>query len=107
MATRSPVESIVDRAEVRFLQDSVGSGGLLRLEIVLPAAAPEDIRVSVRLVPGSGNNPAVPGEDFVDEPVETTIAKGARTKRVFVQLLRNAGMRENRSLGATVSLVPS
>lgn len=105
VATRATVDGIVGDAQVRFLQDTVGSGGAVQLEIVLPAAAPQDIRVAVRLVPGSGDNPAVPGEDFVDEPVETTIPQGARTGRVSVQLLRNEGMQESRSLGATVSVV--
>ena len=105
VATLSTVHGLVGSADVRFLQDTVGSGGAVQLEIVLPAAAPKDIRVAVRLVPGSGNNPAVPGEDFVDGPVETTIPKDARTGRVSVQLLRNEDMQESRSLGATVSVV--
>ncbi len=107
VATRTSPESLVNNAKVRFLQDTVSSGGTVQLEVVLPAAAPRDIRVSVRLVPGSGGDPAVPGEDFVDEPVETTIAKGAKTGRVFVRLLRNPDMQESRSLGATVSAVSS
>jgi len=72
---------------------------------VLPSAAPEDIRVEVRLVPGSGANPAVPGEDFVDEPVALTIPAGATAGTVSIQLLRNGDQQENRSLGASVSLV--
>ena len=56
-------------------------------------------------MPGSGDNPAVPGEDFVDQPVELTIAQGATTGSVSIQLLRNNDVRENRSLGATVSLI--
>ena len=75
VATRTTVGHLVSNAEVRFLQDTVSSGGVVQLEIVLPAAAPRDIHVVVRLVPGSGNSPTVPGEDFVDEPLETTIAK--------------------------------
>lgn len=105
--TSTTVDGLVSNVQVRFLQDTVDSGGAVQLELVLPAAAPKDIRVAVRLVPGSGNNPAVPGEDFVDEPVETTIPEGARTGRVSVQLLRNEGMQESRNLGATVSVVSS
>ena len=104
VATRADASALVESAEIRFLQDTVGSGDVVRLEIVLSAAAPEDIRVEVRLVPGSGDNPAVPGEDFVDQPVELTIAQGATTGGVSIQLLRNNDVRENRSLGATVSL---
>ena len=105
VATRTSAASLVDRAEVRFLQDSVDSGNTVQLEVVLPSAAPRDIRVAVRLVPGSGDNPAVPGEDYVDEAVEATISQGATTGRVSIQLLRNDDMQENRSLGVTVSLV--
>ena len=106
VAVRTTAASLVSSAEVRFLQDTVDSGGAVQLEVVLPAVAPEDIRVSVRLVPGSEDTPAVPGEDYVDEPVETTIAQGATTGRVSIQLLRNDDMRGNRSLSATVLLVP-
>ena len=105
IATRVSVASLVDRAEVRFLQDTVGSGNTVQLEVVLPSAAPRDIRVAVRLVPGVGENPAVPGEDYVDEPVETTISQGATTARVSIRLLLNGDMQENRSLGGTVSLL--
>ncbi len=105
VATRTSAASLVDQAEVRFLQDAVASGNTVQLEVVLPSAAPQDIRVTVRLVPGSGDNPAVPGEDYVDEPVETTIWQGTTTGRVTIPLLRNEDMQENRSLGVTVSLV--
>ena len=107
VASHTTVDSLVSNAEVRFLQDTVHSGDAVQLEVVLPAAAPKDIRVAVRLVPGSGDNPAVPGEDFVDESVETTVPKGVRTARVFVRLIRNEGMQQDRSLGATVSVVSS
>ncbi len=80
-------------------------GGSILLEVVLSSPAPEDIAVEVRLVPGTGANPAVPGEDFVDESVRLTIPAGASAGRVSVQLLRNEGLNENRSLSATISLV--
>ena len=105
VAKRQSVASLVDNAEVRFLQNTVGSGEAVQLEVSLPVAAPEDIRVEVRLVPGSGENPAVPGEDYVDEPIEMAIVKGATSGRVSIQLLRNDNLQANRSLGATVSLV--
>ena len=96
--------SLVDNAQVRFLQDTVGSGEEVQLEVLLPAAAPEEIRFVVRLVPGSGETPAVAGEDFIDEPIEMTITKGAVSGRVSIQLLRNDELQMQRSLGATVSL---
>ena len=105
IATRSSASELVGSAEVRFLQETVESGGIIRLEVLLPTTAPEDIRVAVRLVPGEGDNPAVPGVDFVDEPVETTIYSGTRSNTVSIQLLRNDNMQTNRSLDATVELV--
>ena len=105
VGTRSQPASLVADAEVRFLQDAVDSGNAVRVEVVLPAPASEDIRVAVRLIPGSGDNPAVAGVDFVDEAVEATIASGATTVQVSIQLLRNNTMQEDRTLGATVSLV--
>lgn len=102
---RDAVDRLVAGAEVRFLQDAIESGGSILLEVVLSSPAPEDIAVEVRLVPGTGANPAVPGEDFVDESVRLTIPAGASAGRVSVQLLRNEGLNENRSLSATVSLV--
>ncbi len=102
---REAVSGLVAGAEVRFLQNAVESGGSILLEVVLSSPAPEDIVVDVRLVPGAGANPAVPGEDFVDEPARLTIPAGASAGRVSVQLLRNEGLNENRSLSATVSVV--
>ena len=104
VARRQSPSALVKKASVRFLQDAVGSGEAVQLEVLLPAAAPEAIRVVVRLVPGDGKNPAVPGEDFVDEPVETTIGKGMTSSTVSITLLRNDSMEQPRSLSATVSL---
>ena len=104
VATRTTAASLVDNAEVRFLQDAVTSGNTVQLEVVLPEPAPINIRVEVRLVPGNGDNPAVSGEDYIDEPIEITIVQGSTSGQVFIRLLRNSEMRENRSLSATVSL---
>ena len=104
VAKRQSASALVGKARVRFLQDAVGSGEAVRLKVLLPAVAPEDIRVVVRLVPGDGENPAVAGEDFVDEPVETTIRKGTASNTVSITLLRNDNMEQPRSLSATVSL---
>ena len=104
VGTRTDVSELVGSAQIRFLEDTVGSGDTVQLEVVLGSAAPEDIRVEVRLVPGSGANPAVPGEDYVDVPVELTIPRGATSGRVSIQLLRNDGQQEPRSLGATAVL---
>ena len=104
VATRNRVSELVENARFRFLENSVGTGGEVQLEVLLPAAAPEDIRVVVRLVPGGGENPAVPGQDFVDEPVETTIRQGTNSSTVSVQLLQNDNLEEVRTLTATVSI---
>lgn len=105
VATRQTPASLVAEAEVRFLEDAVESGNTVQVEVVLPAAAPENMRVSVRLVPGTGDHPAVAGEDYVDQAVEATIAEGSTTAQVSFRLLLNDALRENRSLGATVTLV--
>ena len=104
VGTRTDVSGLVGDAEIRFLEDTVGSGDTVQLEVVLASAASQDIRVEVRLVPGSGDHPAVPGEDFVDLPVELTIPRGATSGRVSIRLLRNDGQQESRSLGATATL---
>lgn len=104
LARRQSISALVDQARVRFLQDTVGSGDAVQLEVLLPAAAPEDIRIVVRLVPGSGPNPAVAGEDFIEEPVETTIRAGANSSTVSITLLRNDRMQTPRTLGVAVSL---
>lgn len=104
LATRQTVSGLVETAEVRFLQDAIGTGGEVLLEVVLPAPAPEDIQVVVRLVPGDGPNPAVPGEDFVDEPVETTVQKGTTSSSLSIPLLRNESLQAPRSLDATVTI---
>lgn len=90
---------------VRFLQNSASSGTTVKIEVAISASANEDIRLLVRLVPGEGDNPAVPGEDYVDAPVEVTISQGASSSVATLELLRNDNMTEPRSLGVTVSLV--
>ena len=107
VGTRATAESMVSRAEVRFVTDTLKSGEEVQLEVVLPAAAHEDIRIAVRLVPGSGDSPAVAGEDFVEEVVEVTIPAGAKQQRVSMRLLRNENLKENRSLGVALSVVSS
>ena len=90
---------------VRFLQDSASSGEAIRVQVTLGVPTGEDIRLLVSLVPGEGDNPAVPGEDYVDEPVEVTISQGTTGSVATLQLLRNDNMTESRSLGVTVSRI--
>ena len=90
---------------VRFLQDSASSGTAVKVEVAISAPANEDIRLLVQLVPGEGDNPAVPGEDYLDEPVEVTISQGTSSSVATLQLLRNDTMTETRSLGVNVSQV--
>ncbi|MCY3729681.1 MAG: inverse autotransporter beta domain-containing protein [Nitrospira sp.] len=90
---------------VRFLQDSAGSGDAIRVQVSLSTPAKEDIRLLVSLVPGSGEHPAMPGEDYVDEPIEVTISQGTASSVATLQLLRNDNMTEACSLGVTVSRI--
>ncbi|MXY15281.1 MAG: hypothetical protein F4Y53_06350 [Proteobacteria bacterium] len=105
VATLSEVAGISGEVEIYFLQDEASSGSMVELEVVLSYAAEADTTLEVRLVPGSGDNPAVPGVDFVDEPVQMVISQGASSGRVSIQLLQNNDQQENRSLSATVSVV--
>ena len=101
---RKTASELVEEASFRFVDNTVGSGGVVQLEVLLSSPAPEDIRVVVRLVPGGGDNPAVAGEDYVDEAVETTIPEGATSTTVSFQLLQNDDMQEARSLSASVTV---
>lgn len=105
--TRAETQSsgtVSNGLNVRFLYERVGSGEDVQVEVSLRDAASEDVSVIVRLVPGDGENPAVAGVDFADEPVEATIARGSRRVVVSISLLRNEGMTEGRSLGVTASV---
>ena len=82
----------------RFLQSSAPSGDEVEVEVSLSAPAAEDVRVSVKLVPGGGDNPAVPGVDYVDEPVIVTIPEGDTSRRVAFQLLENPDLDTDRTL---------
>ena len=89
---------------VEFLHDEVASGGDARVRVSIPAALSEDLHLVLRLAPGSGDNPAVAGEDFVDEPIGVTIIGGQTAAEASVRLLRNTGMRTPRTLAVEVSL---
>ncbi len=97
-------DQLVSEASVRFLQDSANSGDQIGIEVVLPAATSSDLDLVVILAPGTGDNPAVPGVDFVDEPIPVTIRAGTSSATVNVQLPLNSSLNEARSLSATVSL---
>ena len=105
VATRASQPTTPNDVSVRFLHDSVNSGDSVQVEVSLQTVASEDVRVIVRLAPGDGGNPAVAGEDFVDEPVEATIASGTQKTVVTIQLLLNDNMQEGRSLDVTASIV--
>ena len=87
----------------RFLQSSAPTGDEIGVEVSLSAPATEDVRVSVRLVPGGGDNPAVPGVDYVDEPVIVTIPEGDTSRRVAFQLLDNPALDTDRTLDVEVT----
>ena len=97
-------DQLVSKASVRFLQDSAFSGDQIRLEVSLPTVTPTDLDVVVTFAPGLGDNPAVPGVDYVDEPIPVTIRAGTSSAIVNVQLPLNSDLNEARSLSATVSL---
>ncbi len=89
---------------VKFLQAEAATGSNIGVHVSIPAPRSEDLRLVLRLAPGSGSNSAVPGEDFVDEQQAVTIAQGETSATVYFQLLNNAELQTNRSLAVTVSL---
>ena len=96
-------DQLVSGASVRFLQDSAFSGDQIGLEVSLPAVTLSDLDLVVTLGPGTGDNPAVPGVDYIDEPIPVTIPAQSSSATVTVQLPLNSGLNEARSLSATVS----
>ena len=95
---------LVSGAKVRFLQESANSGDRIRMEIFLPVATSRNLHLVVTLAPGTGDNPAVPGVDFVDEPIPVTIRAGTSSTVFAAQLPLNAELGEARSLRVTVAL---
>ena len=87
----------------RFVEPSADSGESVDVEVFVAEPARRDITVTVRLKPGTTEPSAVPGEDYVDLPMEATITQGTTSTVVSFSLIRNDGMREPRSLGVLVS----
>ena len=96
-------ETGMDGVTVRFLQSSAASGAEIGVEVSLSAPASADVRLTVRLAPGSGDSPAVAGVDYVDEPALVTIARGATSGRATFRLLRNPALATDRTLSVTVA----
>ena len=99
----APQDTTMDGVTVRFLQPSAPTGGTAEVEVALSAPAAEDVRLTVRLAPGSGDSPAVAGVDYVDEPALVTIPRGATTGRATFRLLANPALATDRTLTVTVS----
>ena len=96
-------EQLVSGATVQFLQDSANTGDQVDIVVALPDKTASDLDLVVTLAPGTGDNPAVPGVDFVDEPIPVTILAGTSSAVVTVQLPLNAQLDEARSLRATAA----
>lgn len=92
-----------DGISVQFLQDDATTGSRIGVRVSVPQPLSEDLRLVVRLVPGSGANPAVPGEDFVDVSREVTIRQNEASADTWFQLLYNGDMQTARSLAVEVS----
>ena len=90
-------------ASLRFTQAEANSGDTIGLEAELPAPSCNGLTVTARLIPGEGSNPAVPGTDYHDNPIEITIAEGRRRGVAYVALLNNAAHTEERSLSAEIT----
>ncbi len=102
-AERTVAEPVRD-ATIRFLHDRVLSGKSVELEVTLSSAVSQDVKLTVRLMPGSGDSPAVPGEDYFDQDIEITMRKGQSRATASIQLPHNPNMKRARSLSAAISL---
>ena len=98
----SSLTSVADGVSARFVGSSVESGDTVAVEVFVAEPAQRDITVTVRLEPGATEPSAIPGEDYVDQPMVATITQGTTSAVVSFQLIRNDGMREPRSLGVSV-----
>ena len=87
-----------------FLQSDAMSGSNIGVRVSISEPLSADLELVVRLVPGSGTDPAVPGEDFVDDPNFVTIEQGEVQADAWFQLLHNSNMETARSLAVEVSL---
>ena len=74
-------EQPAPEATVRFLQESASTGDEIGVEVSLSAVTSHDLDLVVTLSPGTGDNPAVPGVDYIDEPVPVTIRAGTLQHR--------------------------
>ena len=99
----APARPRLEEISARFLQDSAPTGEVVRVEVTIPAALDHDLALELRLGPGDGDNPAIAGEDFVDEPVAATVPRGETSTRVSIRLLHNADMRSARSLSVALA----
>ena len=97
-------EQPAPEATVRFLQESASTGDEIGVEVSLSAVTSHDLDLVVTLSPGTGDNPAAPGVDYIDEPIPVTIRAGTSSTVVTIQLPLNAALNEARSLRATVTV---
>ena len=97
-------EGDLESVSVSFLQGDAGTGSRIGVRVSVPEPLSADLQLAVHLAPGSGPNPAVPGQDFVDTPHAVTIEQGEISADVWIQLLHNADMQTARSLAVEVTL---
>ena len=91
-----------DGASLSFTLGEASSGDTIGLEAELPAPSCDGLTMTARLIPGEGSNPAVPGVDYDDSPIDITIVEGRRHGVAYVTLLNNAALTEERSLSAEI-----
>ncbi len=72
------------KVRARFVEPAVDSGEEVTVEVFGAESAQWDITWTVWLKPGTMEPSAVPGEDYVDQPVEATIVKGTTSIVVSV-----------------------
>ena len=89
--------------KAEFVQDAAHTGSSVKIKVSLSEPAAEDQRYLLRLRPGTGEIPAVEGEDFNGEPIVVQINQGERETFTAVQLILNSAMRVSRNLDVSVT----
>ena len=103
---RGSAPSAVSKGNVSviFENTQASTGGQFVLVASTPHQANRDYQVSIRLQ-GTGANPAIAGEDFVDEVYTITIKKGQDSGKTAVRILDNPNIKQKRSIAIKIDEV--
>lgn len=96
------LDQLMQSAKLQFMQAQASSGENAALAVILDHAAPLDAIFVVVFSPGSGDNPAVSGEDYIDEAIEVVMRRGEVKATVSFKLPHNENIATPRTLKARI-----